>query len=125
MLVLSTLSLFLSLFLSNNIYLLSIIIARILFYYLSTINLILNSHLLDSFGVCFRDELGLFITLLTFFIILISFFYAISFKNFKLMSLTLLSLLVFCVQVFTTDRMFLLYFFYESSLVPILFIIVK
>lgn len=84
-----------------------------------------NSSLLSVMGDILHDEIGLFITLLTFFIIVMSFVYALSFSNYKIITVTLLRLLFFCLQVFTTDRMFLLYFFYESSLVPILFIIVK
>ena len=39
--------------------------------------------------------------------------------------LVFISLFIFCLQVFTTSNLFYLYFFYESSLLPILFIIIK
>jgi len=39
--------------------------------------------------------------------------------------LIFISLFIFCLQVFTTSNLFYLYFFYESSLLPILFIIIK
>lgn len=110
---------------TSRVYPLSILSIFLLLYYLSSLSMSNNSSLLSVIGDILHDEIGLFISLLRFFIILMSFVYAISFSNYKLITITLFSLLFFCIQVFTTDSIFLLYFFYESSLVPILFIIVK
>lgn len=125
MLNLSLLSFFYILFTSSRVYPLAILMILILLYYMTSLSMSRNSPLLSVMGDMLHDEIGLFISLLTFFIIVMSFVYALSFSNYKLITVTLLSLLFFCLQVFTTDSMFLLYFFYESSLVPILFIIVK
>lgn len=110
---------------TSRVYPIAVLAMLILAYYLSTLSMSTNSALLSVTGEILHDEIGLFISLLTFFIIVMSFVYALSFSNYKLITITLISLLFFCLQVFTTDSMFLLYFFYESSLVPILFIIVK
>lgn len=125
MLILTLLSFLFVIFSSSRVYLMSVLAILILVYYLSTLTMSNNSAILSVMGDMLHDEIGLFMSLLTFFIIVISFVYALSFSNSKLITVTLLSLLFFCLQVFTTDSMFLLYFFYESSLVPILFIIVK
>uniref|UniRef100_A0AB39A6E6 NADH-ubiquinone oxidoreductase chain 4 n=1 Tax=Asplanchna sp. TaxID=3231738 RepID=A0AB39A6E6_9BILA len=125
MLNLSLLSFFYILFTSSSVYPLAILMMLMLLYYMTSLSMSSNSPLLSVMGDMLHDEMGLFMSLLTFFIIVMSFVYALSFSNYKLMTVTLLSLLFFCLQVFTTDSMFLLYFFYESSLVPILFIIVK
>lgn len=80
-------------------------------------------YLINSYTMI--DEIGLFMSLLTFFIIFIAYIYRMRFKNYKLISITLFSLVVFCYQVFSTNNLFVMYFFYEASLVPILYIIVK
>lgn len=125
MLTLFTLSTLTILSSASHVYLLPVVSLCLLIYYLLNLSIPINSSILSIFGDTIYDELGLVITLLTFFIMLVSFVYAISFGNHKLIALTLVFLLFFCVQVFNTDSIFYLYFFYESSLVPILFIIVK
>lgn len=71
------------------------------------------------------DELSLFIVFMTVFVLFISYIYSISFgRTFKL-NIVFLTMLMFCFGVFTTTNIFLLYFFYECSLLPILYIIIK
>lgn len=72
-----------------------------------------------------NDEVSLFITLLLFFIMYIRYLLGNIFKRNKLMSIRLLSLIFVCFQVFNTIHLFNLYFFYEASLIPILYIIIK
>jgi NADH:ubiquinone oxidoreductase subunit 4 (subunit M) len=64
--------------------------------------------------------------LLLFFIIFISYFSSRSlFKSYKVLGFVLLLLIFFCFEVFNTTHLFSLYFFYEASLIPILYIIIK
>jgi NADH:ubiquinone oxidoreductase subunit 4 (subunit M) len=49
----------------------------------------------------------------------------LDFGSHKLMAFVFFSLTIFCFQVFTTSHLFYLYFYYEASLIPILFIIIK
>ena len=98
----------------------------LLFTYLLSFNFYFNSTIRvrrDSFIV--NDELSLFIVILLFFIIFISYLSGNQFKSNKLLGITLLLLFYFCFQVFRTTHLFSLYFFYEASLIPILFIIIK
>lgn len=59
------------------------------------------------------------------FVLFISFIYSISFGVSTRHFLSFLIMLFFCFGVFTTSNMFLLYFFYECSLLPILYVILK
>lgn len=68
------------------------------------------------------DEVSLFLLLLTVFVLFSSRFYAVSFSK---AYLALYFMLVPCFLVFTTQNLFVLYIFYELSLVPILYIILK
>lgn len=77
----------------------------------------------QSFSV--TDRVSLFIVFLLFFIIYVSYINAYSFGSFKLIAFVFLSLTIFCYQVFTTSHLFYLYFFYEASLIPIMYIIIK
>lgn len=81
----------------------------------------LNSSL--SFYGGFHDELSLFIVFMLFFVIFISFLASQHF-GFRLI-LRLYFLFLCCYVVFTTNNVLILYIFYESSLIPIVFIIVK
>lgn len=87
----------------------------------------ISSYSLNSIiflnGVTF-DEVSLFMTYITCFVIFVSFMFCYSFVSIKL-TLVLIFILIFCVIVFITDRIFYLYLFYEASLVPILYIIIK
>ncbi len=73
------------------------------------------------------DEVSIFIVILLFYIIYISILSSNYFttSNLNIITWVFISLFIFCLQVFTTSNLFYLYFFYESSLLPILFIIIK
>ena len=71
------------------------------------------------------DPTSLLIVFLLFLVIYVSYIRALDFGSFKTISFVFLFLSLFCFQVFTTSHLFLLYFFYEASLVPILYIIIK
>ena len=102
-----------------------ILLCSIYFYYLSNLNLYFNSPLTTNIEPMLMDEMSVFLTLLLFFIIFVSYITTRHYKNSKLISIILLMLFFFCFQVFNTIHLFLLYFYYESSLIPILFIIIK
>lgn len=108
---------------SARVFLLRLI--TIYFYYLSNINFFFCSPIIRNLEFYLNDEVSLFITFLLFFIIYISYVSRISFNNYKLIALTLLCLFYFCFEVFNTCHLFSLYFFYEASLIPILYIIIK
>lgn len=59
------------------------------------------------------------------FVLFVSYIYSISFSSYSSMNIVFLSMLIFCFGVFTTRSLFLLYLFYESSLIPILYVILK
>jgi len=71
------------------------------------------------------DETALFIVFITIFVLFTSYIYSTLFKSYYKMNLVFLSMLIFCFGVFTTSNLFFLYFFYECSLLPILYIILK
>lgn len=87
-----------------------------------------NSIFMLNSSVCylnvFYDEISLFIVFMTLFVIFSSLMFCIRLLNLKLV-VTLLFMLVICLLVFTTRSMFLLYLYYEASLLPILYIIIK
>jgi len=85
-----------------------------------------NRSLSVNLDFLVNDETSLFIRLLLFFVIFISYFSSINVsKSYKIISVVLLTLFFFCFEVFNTTHLFSLYFFYEASLVPILYIIIK
>lgn len=95
-------------------------------YYLRTINFYFNSSLSVNGLRLVNDEVSLFINLLLFFIIYLSYLNSNQFKaGLKTLRLILLTLIFFCFIVFNTFHLFHLYFFYEASLIPILYIIIK
>lgn len=96
-----------------------------LLYFTFNINIFFNSVVYFNNSFRFYDELRLFMCILLFFVIFISYIYAISFKRLKNLNLIIVALLFFCYQVFTTNHLLFLYFFYEASLIPILYIIIK
>jgi len=59
------------------------------------------------------------------FVLFTSYLYSISFNSFYRITLVFMSILLFCFGVFTTSNLFLLYLFYECSLIPILYVILK
>ena len=97
-----------------------------LLYYLRNLNFFFNSTLSVNGEIIINDEVSLFINLLLFFIIYISYLNSNLFKRgLKSVRLILLVLMYFCYMVFNTFNLFHLYFFYEASLIPILYIIIK
>ncbi len=85
-----------------------------------------NTSLSLNMEFFLNDEVSIFISLLLFFIIFISYISSISVNNsYKIMRFVLFTLFFVCFQVFNTCHLFSLYFFYEASLVPILYIIIK
>jgi NADH:ubiquinone oxidoreductase subunit 4 (subunit M) len=102
-----------------------ILFCLIYFYYLSTLNLYFSTPLTINIEPIIMDETSVSLTLLLFFVIFVSYITTRQFKNSKLISILLLLLFFFCFQVFNTIHLFSLYFYYEASLIPILFIILK
>lgn len=96
-----------------------------LYLFISQFNLLLNSSLSVVQSFTTIDSVSLFIVFLLFFIMYVSYINAYDFGSYKLLSLIFLSLTIFCYQVFTTSHLFYLYFFYEASLIPIMYIIIK
>ncbi len=70
------------------------------------------------------DEMRVFITYLTCFVLFVSMIFGLGFRSGSFF-ISLVAMLVFCVLVFSSYRLFFLYLFYEASLIPILFIIMK
>ncbi len=83
----------------------------------------INRVCTSLFGLI-NDEVSLLIVYITCFIIFISFVFSLSLNSLK-HTLILLFMLVACVIAFTSTNMFIIYIFYESSLIPILYIIIK
>ena len=59
------------------------------------------------------------------FVLFVSYIYSLSFGSYRAMSVVFLGMIIFCYGVFTTRSLFILYLFYESSLIPILYVILK
>lgn len=59
------------------------------------------------------------------FVLFVSYIYSLSFKSYLPLNFVFISMLLFCFGVFSTRSLFLLYLFYESSLIPILYVILK
>lgn len=112
--------------LAGNIITYVLVLFIMYFYYLLNINMFFNRSLSVNLDFLVNDETSLFIRLLLFFVIFISYFSSINVsKSYKIISVVLLTLFFFCFEVFNTTHLFSLYFFYEASLVPILYIIIK
>jgi hypothetical protein len=94
-------------------------------YYISNLNMFFNSTISVNREFLINDEVSLFITFLLFFIMFIRYLLGNIFKMNKSLSLSLFILIFVCFQVFNTSHLFNLYFFYEASLIPILYIIIK
>lgn len=120
MLILRLLTIILSIF-HTSIFTFPLFLSIFIFYYLLRSNFSINSVYFDSFLVF--DELSFFMTYITLFVIFISFLFIPSFR--RMINVTLLVMFLFCFLVFCTNNLFILYFSYESSLLPILFIIIK
>ena len=77
-----------------------------------------------SYAFTLSDEVSLFIVFMTVFVIFVSYFFSFS-SNSVLSKVILLLITFFSLIVFLVNNVFLLYFFYEASLIPILYIIIK
>ncbi len=95
------------------------------FLYLSLTNCFLNQSLFIGQSFTLVDSVSIFIVILLFFIMYVAYVNSVDFGSYKLIRVVFLSLTIFCFQVFTTSHLFSLYFFYEASLIPILYIIIK
>jgi len=73
----------------------------------------------------YQDEVSLFIIYITFLVIYLAYYFRYGLNTPFSLSLTIVIMLLFCLGVFLTDRVFLLYVFYECSLLPILYIIIR
>lgn len=71
------------------------------------------------------DEASLYMIYITVFVLYVSWFFAFRFNSNSLLFRVMLFMYLCCILVFSRDRMFVLYLFYEASLLPILYIIVK
>ncbi len=71
------------------------------------------------------DELTFFMILLTLFVIYISFISSIQFNLSCSLLFSIIFIVIVCILVFSTSNLFVLYFCYESSLIPIIYIILK
>lgn len=120
MLILTIITILFSIF-HTSIFTFPLFLTIFIFYFLLSSNFRINNIHFDSFLV--YDELSFFITYITLFVIFISFLFIPSFR--RIINITLLFIFLFCFMVFCTNNLFLLYFSYESSLLPILFIIIK
>lgn len=120
MLVLRLLTILFSIY-HTSIFTFPLFLAFFIFYFLFSINFSLNSIYFNSLLVF--DELSFFITYITIFVIFISFLFIPSFR--RIVNITMLFMFLFCFIVFCTNNLFILYFSYEASLLPILFIIIK
>jgi len=102
----------------------------LLCFYILILFLTLNSSMLNSSLVMVQtysisDSSSLFIVYLLLLIIFIAYLNSLDYGSYKLIRLVFLSLTLFCFEVFTTAHLFKLYFYYEASLIPILYIIIK
>lgn len=71
------------------------------------------------------DEISIFMIYILVFVLFVSYIYSLSFGSYSIITLIFISMLLFCYGVFTTRSLFILYLFYESSLIPILYVILK
>lgn len=92
------------------------------FYFFSSFIFYFNSSLCNF--VLVIDEFSFFLSFMTFFVIFVSFIFSyIWLRNFLIIILS--SMTFFCIIVFRVNNLFLLYLFYEASIIPIIIIIVK
>lgn len=97
----------------------------LLWFFLSTTNSLFGSSLSYAIYYITIDSVTLFIVFLLFCIIFLSYLCALEFKSTFIMAQVFLFLSLFCYQVFSSSHLFLIYFFYEASLLPIFYIIIK
>jgi len=107
----------------TRLYLFPLFLFIFFFYYLISSYFSLNSLLVVSSS--FHDEVSLFIVYISFLVLFFSFYNTLSLTSKFVLNLTLTFLLFSCLVVFISSNMFYLYLFYEASLLPILYIIVR
>ena len=89
------------------------------------LNMFSNSSQLFSLSPSLSlDDLRLSIILLTLLVVFMCMTITYRFLD-RTLTVVLLLLILFCIEVFSTMNVLYLYIFYESSLLPILFIIIK
>nr|YP_001739868.1 NADH dehydrogenase subunit 4 [Brachionus plicatilis]BAG12881.1 NADH dehydrogenase subunit 4 [Brachionus plicatilis] len=115
-------ALFLSLLSVPSVFSFSFILLGFWLYYQFDCCMYMNSPMEFSL---MSDELSLFMTYMMTFVLFISFVYSLYLKAGLKLTVVFMSMLIFCFGVFTTNNLFMLYFYYESSLLPILYIIIK
>jgi len=125
MLIIRLISLVSILYLSSSYTYFSLFLLIGVLYYFLSFRAFFNSSvsILQSFLTV--DSVSLFMVILLFLIMYISYILAFSSYSPSVMFVVLLSLFYFCFQVFSTTHLFQLYFYYEASLIPILYIIIK
>ena len=125
MLVITIFSILILLLIKSSLLNYLILVLFTFIFYLFNFNFFFNSNLRVNLDFIMNDEISLFMTFLLFFIMYVSYISSRNFNSNKVIGLIFISLLFFCFQVFNTIHLFSLYFFYESSLIPIFYIIIK
>lgn len=97
----------------------------LIFFYIYSSNFLFCSNLSFAFSYINQDSISLFIVFLLFSIMFISFLGTFEFSSPFIISQVYFFLSLFCYQVFSSSNLFYIYFFYEASLIPIFFIIIK
>nr|AOP18529.1 NADH dehydrogenase subunit 4 [Brachionus rotundiformis] len=100
------------------------VITLILFWFYFQFNLSMFSNISLDF-MFISDELSLFMVYMTAFVLFISYVSSIHLSLSVKVTMVYSFMLLFCFGVFTTNNLFFLYFYYECSLLPILYIIIK
>jgi len=78
-----------------------------------------------SFSGLYFDEASLFLVYITFLVIYLSNYFSYNLNSNFSITFVSLSMLLFCLIVFLTNNIFILYLSYECSLLPILYIIIR
>ena len=125
MLVISLISVFWVIFLLPSYTYLSFFCLFGLLYYLISFRSFFNSAVSAFQSFYIIDSTALFIVLLLFLILYVSYILSFPSSSPLVIFIVFVSLFFFCYQVFTTSHLFQLYFYYEASLIPILYIIIK
>lgn len=96
-----------------------------LVYFLTTFNCYFNEAITAVQLPVQLDQVSFLMVLLLFVVLYASFLLTTASLGSFSMFFVFLRLLLFCYEVFTTSHLFVLYFCFEASLVPIVYIIVK
>jgi len=112
-------------YLPSNYYLFSCLLFSMILFYLFSVDMSSLSVLASDGLFFFIDESSLFMVVLLFLVIYVSFFSAPHETVDKTLVFSFLFLFLSCYIVFSTSNYFILYFFYEASIIPIVYIILK